>query len=292
VQANLAAGQSLNHAAKAIVKQAPHIHVAELITVLKESKGELDMVSFSVDSEDPIVRDAIFYAKIAVAALPETTAAQLAVALKDPRNFPQLTALQMGEVLKAEGVFPQITAQQMQEALVAAQYSAADASAAVAQLFPKPTSYRRLGPVGASGQMPFDDNAQATTQPLNQLIVRHGNIIDSIQAFYGSPSVGTPVHGGNGGGPTPVPLSGDPIIEVSGYTGYWFGADYVLQITIKTRSRTYGPFGNMDYASGVKTPFAMTAQANEEIVGFFGSAAYGNNGQSVFLGSLGVIIKA
>lgn len=294
-QANVAAGQSIQQVAQDVVRQAPHIHAIELITILKATvalEKAASVVSFSLDSVDPIVADAIYYAKIAVAALPQTTPSELAVALKDPQNFPQLTALQMGEVLKADGIFPQIKMQQMQDALAAAHYSPAEVSVAVAQLFPQPASYRRLGPMGAQGQMPFDDNALATTQPLTQLIIRHGNIVDSIQAFYGTPPVGTSVHGGTGGGPTILSLSDDPIIEISGFTGYWFGADYILQLTIKTRSQVYGPFGDMAYANGPKTPFALTAQDNEQIVGFFGSAAYGNNGQSVFLGSLGVIIKS
>lgn len=300
-QAKVAAGHSIGQIAREIVQEAPKIHVAKLVTVLKATvpiPNNAAALSFSLDSVDPIVADAIYYAQAIVFALPQTTPAEVAAALKDPQNFPQLTALQMGEVLKADGVFPNITKADMQTALSTAQYSSDDVTNAVSTLFPAPASYRRLGPMGMSGQMPFDDNNLATTQPLTQLIVRHGNIIDSLQAFYGTPPVGTAVHGGEGGGPTQVPPSGnpltldkDPIIEISGFTGNWFGADYVLQITIKTKATSYGPFGDMQYSYGPKTPFAMTAQANEQIVGFFGSAAYGNNGQSVFLGSLGVIIK-
>lgn len=115
----------------------------------------------------------------------------------------------MGQVLKATGVFPTITAQQMQDALTTAQtYSPTGClTAAIAQLFPQPTtSYRRLGPAGATGQMPFDDNSEATGgQPLTQLNIRHGNIIDHIQAYYGTPPVAAAAHGGGGGGATVVP---------------------------------------------------------------------------------------
>jgi hypothetical protein len=274
----------------------PQIHAAELIRVLKEtmaSKRAASAVSFAIDSVDPIVADAIYYAEIALIVLPKTTPSELALALKDPQNFPQLTALQMGQVLKADGVFPQITAQQMQDALIAAHYLPAEVSATIVQLFPQPISYRRLGPAGATGQMPFDDTALATTQPLTQLIVRWGNIVDSIQVFYGTPPIGTSVYGGLGGGPTTLSLGDDPITEISGFTGYWFGANYVLQLTIRTRSNVvYGPFGDMSYANGAKTPFTLKAEANEQIVGFFGSATYGDNGKSVFLGSLGAIAKS
>jgi hypothetical protein len=296
---NFEAGHSIERIAQEIVRRDPDIHAVELITILKTTFAskrrdthEASMLSFGMDSVDPIVTDAIYYASITMTALPQTTPSELAVALKDPQNFPQLTALQMGEVLKAEGVFPGITAQQTQDALNAAQYAPADVSAAVNQLFPQPVQYRRIGPFGAAGQMPFDDNDLATTQPLTQLIVRCGNIIDGIQAFYGDSLVATPIHGGSGGGQNTLPLSDDPIIEVSGFTGYWFGANYVLQLTIKTRSQTYNPFGDMAYANGEKTPFTLKAEVNEEIVGFFGTATYGNNGQSIFLGSLGAIVKS
>lgn len=91
-------------------------------------------------------------------------------------------------------------------------------------------------------------------------------------------------------GGLPLCLTNDPIVAVSGYTGYWFGGSYVLQITIRTKSNVFGPYGDMAYAQS-STPFSFQVEANEQIVGFFGSATYGNNGQSVFLGSLGVIVK-
>lgn len=285
----LDAGHRIDQVAKSIVRQVPHIEATQLITVLKTARSQ-DMGAVSFGAGDPVA-DAIYYASIAIAALPDTTPSELAIALKDPQNFPNLTALQMGQVLKANGVFPAITAQQMQVALTAAAYAPTDAAAAIAQLFPQSTSYRRLGPAGTAGQMPFDDNALATGgQPLTQLNIRHGNIIDHIQAYYGTPPVAGPVHGGEGGGPTVIPVANDPIIEVSGYTGYWFGANYVLQLTIKTKTQVYPPLGDMAYAQS-PTPFSFRVESNEQIVGFFGSAAYGNNGQSIFLGSLGVIVK-
>lgn len=287
---DIEAGHRIDQVARHIVAQSPLIEAKQLIAVLKAAASQdVSAVSFAAGDE---VADAIYYAAIAVAALPDTTPSELAIALKDPQNFPNLTALQMGQVLKATGVFPAITAQQMQDALTAAAYSPTDVTAAIAQLFPQPTtSYRRLGPAGATGQMPFDDNSEATGgQPLTQLNIRHGNIIDHIQAYYGTPPVAAAAHGGGGGGATVVNLTNDPIVAVSGYTGYWFGGSYVLQITIRTKSNVFGPYGDMAYAQS-STPFSFQVEANEQIVGFFGSAAYGNNGQSVFLGSLGVIVK-
>lgn len=240
------------------------------------------------------IEDAIYLASLLVAAIPGITPSDVAVALKDPRNYPNLTATQMGEVLKADEVFPSITADAMRTALHVAGYADADIDQAIAQLYPAPpvtVTYRRMGPAGMQGQMPFDDNNLATAgNALTQIIVRHGNIIDSIQAFYGATA--SAVHGGEGGGPKTIPVSAsDPIVEVSGYTGYWFGVNYVLQLTLKTRSgQVSGPYGDMAYSNS-QTPFSFQVGSNEQIVGFFGSATYGDNGRMTLLGSLGVIIQ-
>ncbi len=82
-----------------------------------------------------LVTDATYLASILVGAVAGITPAQVAVALKDPRNYPSLTALQMGQVLKANGVFPQITADQTRSALQAAGYAQADIDSATTQLF-------------------------------------------------------------------------------------------------------------------------------------------------------------
>jgi hypothetical protein len=242
------------------------------------------------------VDDATYLASLLVASITGITPSDVTIALKDPRNYPNLTAYEMGEVLKAGEVFPNITSADMRTALLAAGYAAVDVDQAIAQLYTTPptVSYRRLGPAGSQGQMPFDDNDLATAgNMLTQLIVRHGNIIDSLQAFYGIALTPSAVHGGGGGGPSPISIpSSDALVEVSGYTGYWFGASYVLQLTFRTQGgQVFGPYGDMAYSSG-QTPFSFQVGSNEQIVGFFGSATYGDNGRMTLLGSLGVIVQS
>ena len=251
--------------------------------------------------EDDTVTDATYLASLLVASIPGVTPLDVANALKDPRNYPSLTAYQLGTVLKAPNVFPDITQQQMQDTLTQVTcsgspcYTSADVQAAINQLYPAPPvepTYRREGPAGRQGQMPFDGTDAANGQTITQLIVRNGNIVDNLQVFYGNPPQATSSHGGTGGGSTTITIpAGDVLTGVSGYTGTWFGGNYVLQLTFTTRNgQTYGPYGNMQYSSG-QTAFNFTVGADEQIVAFFGSATYGNNGKSVFLGSLGVTIR-
>ena len=113
---------------------------------------------------------------------------------------------------------------------------------------------------------------------ISQMIVRSGEVLDAIQATNSGSFQGNPVsyallqHGGNGGTASKVSIpSGDSIVEVSGYTGIWFGWNCVLQITIKTAGgKVFGPFGTMTNASS-KTPFTYTAPQGKSIVAFSGS---------------------
>lgn len=284
------------------------LNATDLATVLKQSlnnaggsggkKRKKSAAMAAQSPSDTYVEDATYLASLLVSAIPGVTPTDVATALKDPRNYPNLTAYQMGEVLKSDGVFPSITAPDMQTALLAAGYPSTDVDAAIAQLYPVTpppvtVTYRRMGPAGQSGQMPFDDNSYAIAgQPITQLIVRNGNVIDNLQAFYGTPPSPAPAHGGSGGGQAVITIpSGDVLVEVSGYTGYWFGANYVLQLSFRTRNGlSFGPYANMGYASN-QTPFSFRVESNEQIVGFFGSATYGDNGRLTLLGSLGIIIQ-
>jgi hypothetical protein len=153
---------------------------------------------------------------------------------------------------------------------------------------------RPVPPVGGGGA-PFDDTAAAVAlgQPLSRIRVRSGNIVDAVQAFYGSAASAFPSHGGTGGGATDVVLDpGDAVTGVSGYWGSWFGGVYVLQLTLATRAgRSYGPFGDRAYA-GPGTAFSFQAAPGESLLAFAGAVGMGNNGQSQYLGSLGVAFQA
>ena len=131
---------------------------------------------------------------------------------------------------------------------------------------------------------PFDDSPiiGAADNPLiSQLVVRSGEVIDSLQATNAGTLADTAKasvtyallpHGGDGGQESTVTLAaGDAITEISGYTGFWFGWECVLQLTVTTRDgNTYGPFGAMTHAVGA-TPFAYTAPTGQTIVAFRGT---------------------
>jgi hypothetical protein len=146
---------------------------------------------------------------------------------------------------------------------------------------------RKLGEVGgATSQIPFDDmeNGIPPQAPLSQILINAGDVIDSIQVFYGETAL--PRHGGSGGELNTVNIAAnDYITEVSGFYGQYFGATQIGQITIRTHlGITYGPFG--DAAVTDKTAFSLITNSNEEIVAFYGSTFIHSDG-SDFLCSLG-----
>lgn len=244
---------------------------------------------------DPLVTDATYLASLLVGAFAGITPTEVAVALKDPRNYPALTALQMGQTLKANGVFPQITSDQTRTALHAAGYAQADIDSATTQLFPPLHQYRTLGPAGSVQANSFDDTDAAKNlgQPITKVTVHYGNIIDAIVPFYGSQQTPLSSHGGSGGVSTVNVIfdPGDVLVGISGFYGLWFGGNYILQLTFHTRNgKVYGPYGDMNFASG-PTPFSLTANANEQVIALFGSLAAGDNGRALYVGSIGITVQ-
>ncbi|MBD2483965.1 jacalin-like lectin [Planktothrix sp. FACHB-1365] len=118
----------------------------------------------------------------------------------------------------------------------------------------------------------FDDTGMAKLcgYPISKMKISSGEVLDAIQVTNGSFLM--PQHGGNGGNESEVVLDkGDPIVEVSGYTGTWFGWNCILQLTIKTREKkTFGPFGTLKNATS-KTSFSYTAKQDEQVLAFSGS---------------------
>jgi hypothetical protein len=57
------------------------------------------------------------------------------------------------------------------------------------------------------------------------------------------------------------------VVEVSGYTGSWYGSNCVLQITITTHEgNVYGPFGTMeDSVNRIQQPVG-TAKINHPFI--------------------------
>ncbi|MGD2182679.1 FAD-dependent oxidoreductase [Lusitaniella coriacea] len=157
-------------------------------------------------------------------------------------------------------------------------------------------AYRTVEPVpNLPLSISFDDTEAAKTQgfPITKLIVRAGDIIDCLQAFYHNTALSP--HGGAGGQEHTIEIEpGDYLREVSGYYGWWYGRQYILQISFKTRrGKSFGPYGTMD-ASSEQTPFAFTAGEGEQILAFSGSLVPGletGNAATVYVNALGVTIQ-
>ena len=136
----------------------------------------------------------------------------------------------------------------------------------------------------------FDDSTIVTVAgnpPITQMIIQSGDILNAIQSVntgsgtynFGTQPSGTtiglftlPQHGGTSGGSHTINIpASDPIVSISGYTGYWYGTNCVLQLTLKGQSgTTYGPFGSMAGAD-TQTPFTQTGQSGQTIVAFKGT---------------------
>ncbi|WP_028445918.1 glycosyl hydrolase family 18 protein [Chitinimonas koreensis] len=130
--------------------------------------------------------------------------------------------------------------------------------------------------VGGAG---FDDslmkrdrqgNALPVTAPIATLTVRHGDVLDAIQAGDGDGQL--PQHGGYSGTAEPIALNaGDSIVEVFGYTGAWFGRNCVVQLSLRTaRGQLLGPYGSMANTTD-RQPFSYQAPAGKAFVGFKGT---------------------
>ena len=147
----------------------------------------------------------------------------------------------------------------------------------------------------------FDDTpiVGAAGNPLiSSLVVRAGDVLDAIQSTNTGSFQQTAVkymllqHGGNGGNSNAVAIpSGDAVVQVSGYTGIWFGWPCVLQITLKTRNgKVFGPYGSMNNSSS-QTPFTYTAPQGQSILAFKGTienVPLAGGGTTNIIASLGV----
>jgi len=105
--------------------------------------------------------------------------------------------------------------------------------------------------VAADSGVSFDDTpmARQAGSLVSEMVIRSGDVLDAIQVTNGR--VAMPQHGGTGGGAALLRVeAGDRIVEVSGYTGTWFGWNCVLQLMLKSEAgRSYGPYGDMTHAT-------------------------------------------
>ncbi|QFZ18413.1 jacalin-like lectin [Saccharothrix syringae] len=143
----------------------------------------------------------------------------------------------------------------------------------------------------------FDDTARALEleaqgKPLTKLVLRSGDVVDCVTAVH--VDVELDEHGGLGIPPNTglvgeVPIDpDDPIVEVSGEYGRWFGGDYVLTITFRTRrGEVHGPFGTGSHGEGA-TPFTTSIPEWQRIRALFGSVAPANNNASRVLSRIGL----
>lgn len=137
------------------------------------------------------------------------------------------------------------------------------------------------------GNVPFSDverALQSKAGAITKILVGHGDVVDSIQAF--NENISMPKHGGNGGTITEVNFTpDDPLLGIMGFTGNYFGANHVLQITLLTKSgKQYGPFGTTRFAS---SEFKFMADVNNPVMAFYGSSYIHTDGTN-FISSIGI----
>nr|WRQ20294.1 jacalin-related lectin 4-like [Citrullus colocynthis] len=125
-----------------------------------------------------------------------------------------------------------------------------------------------LGEYGGEGGDPWDESFRI----VKQLVINHGQWIDSIQMEYEDQNgelVWSKRHGGNGGSQSEIALESDEhLVLVHGYYSdirkWGIAATVIRSLTLKTNKRIYGPFGIED---GTKFSFPLTGL---KVVGFHG----------------------
>lgn len=200
-------------------------------------------------------------------------------------------SLAVAQALLDPSLFPDSGKEGLGAALTGAGYSEEEVAATLNTLFPPPVP-RSAGPAGRVSGTRFDDtDAVITLGPITELLVRAGEILDGLQATYGAKA--GPFHGGLRGSPnTLTPPSGASFTGISGYTGNWFGRNYVLQLTLHlSDGTTQGPFGSMAHSSS-QVAFSFQAESGETLVGFNGSYISGveaDGSTTYFMTSLGAV---
>lgn len=142
----------------------------------------------------------------------------------------------------------------------------------------------KAGPAGGATTSTFNDwPAAQYLGSITSVSVWHGEVIDALQAGYSGSTL--PKHGGSGGALSVASFTpADPLVEVSGSYGPYYGATQILQLTLKSRSgKVYGPYGN-----GSGTPFNLSAGSNQ--IGAFFGGDYRHSDGSDFLSSLGASV--
>lgn len=126
----------------------------------------------------------------------------------------------------------------------------------------------------------FDDgailNAQTTPTIIQSIVIRSGDVVDAIQCTNvssdGSYVVQLLQHGGDGGNANnPINLT-NGLTAFSYVTGYWYGQNVVVQITINGTSYPAAINPNVVDTQN----FQVTAPAGRTIIAFSGQTCYVN----------------
>lgn len=142
------------------------------------------------------------------------------------------------------------------------------------------------GPDGGAGTY-FEDQPPIGAR-LTALTVWSGDVLDALQATYGTGAL--PKHGGGGGGASPITFAADEYVtEIRGSTGMYFGATHVFGLIIKTNRTTYGPYGSGRFVTQ-PTPFVRTAGIDLAYVAFCGRSLRHSDG-SEFISALGAAAR-
>jgi len=134
---------------------------------------------------------------------------------------------------------------------------------------PPPPQATKFGPFCGKGGRSFD--VSTTPQRLESMTIRVKDVIESI-AFSYVDQAGVNQNSGPWGGVTASPNTiqlgpSETVNMVSGTCGTYQGINLVATITFHTNIQIYGPFGTQQ---SNPTPFSVSTNANEGVVGFFG----------------------
>ncbi|KAI5004208.1 hypothetical protein ZWY2020_031451 [Hordeum vulgare] len=140
-----------------------------------------------------------------------------------------------------------------------------------------------MGPCGGVGGN-VSDMSMSDVHRIVNVMVRHGNAVDSISVMYERKgkvkAAWTDRWGGEGGNPSSFSLQQDEYLtSVHGHYGQFNGFVVVRSLTFVSNLRSYGPYGKED---GVA--FELHAGASGKIIGF-----HARSGQ--FLDAIGTYVK-
>nr|XP_009770862.1 PREDICTED: putative late blight resistance protein homolog R1B-16 isoform X1 [Nicotiana sylvestris]XP_009770863.1 PREDICTED: putative late blight resistance protein homolog R1B-16 isoform X1 [Nicotiana sylvestris]XP_009770864.1 PREDICTED: putative late blight resistance protein homolog R1B-16 isoform X1 [Nicotiana sylvestris]XP_009770865.1 PREDICTED: putative late blight resistance protein homolog R1B-16 isoform X1 [Nicotiana sylvestris]XP_009770866.1 PREDICTED: putative late blight resistan len=122
--------------------------------------------------------------------------------------------------------------------------------------------------------------------PIKEILIAHGDIIDSIMfrtVTKKGITIGSPKFGGNGGQISKVVIEATPLeylTGIKGTFGHYCGLSVIKSLCFITNVKNYGPFG----CEAGGTPFSLVMKEGVAIVGFHGRCG-------AFLDAIGVYLQ-